>query len=181
MVKVLCGKVIDSLYISFCFRLTLPPECTPAGTMSRGEFGHQLFLFMVYLTRMEHFNAAHKLYNPRWSREKNDEIFGVCANDNWHGHNYDLYVTVKGEADADTGFLFDVKKLSVIIKEQVIEKVDHKNLNLDVDFMKGKMCSSENLAVGIWEQLQMHLPAGIRLHCVKLYETPRIYVEYFGQ
>jgi len=149
--------------------------------MSRGEFGHQLFLFMVYLTRMEHFNAAHKLYNPRWSREKNDEIFGVCANDNWHGHNYDLYVTVKGEADADTGFLFDVKKLSVIIKEQVIEKVDHKNLNLDVDFMKGKMCSSENLAVGIWEQLQMHLPAGIRLHCVKLYETPRIYVEYFGQ
>jgi 6-pyruvoyltetrahydropterin/6-carboxytetrahydropterin synthase len=136
---------------------------------------------MVYLTRMEHFNAAHKLYNPRWSREKNDEIFGVCANDNWHGHNYDLYVTVKGEADADTGFLFDVKKLSVIIKEQVIEKVDHKNLNLDVDFMKGKMCSSENLAVGIWEQLQTHLPAGIRLHCVKLYETPRIYVEYFGQ
>ena len=135
---------------------------------------------MVYLTRMEHFNAAHKLYNPAWSKEKNDEIFGKCANDNWHGHNYDLYVTLKGEPDADTGFLFDVKKLSVIIKENVIEKLDHKNLNLDVDFMKGKMCSSENLAVGIWEQLQPHLPAGVWLHCIKLYETPRIYVEYFG-
>ena len=135
---------------------------------------------MVYLTRMEHFNAAHKLYNPAWSKEKNDEIFGKCANDNWHGHNYDLYVTLKGEPDAGTGFLFDVKKLSVIIKENVIEKLDHKNLNLDVDFMKGKMCSSENLAVGIWEQLQLHLPAGVLLHCIKLYETPRIYVEYFG-
>ena len=135
---------------------------------------------MVYLTRMEHFNAAHKLYNHAWSREKNDEVFGKCANDNWHGHNYDLYVTIKGEPDADTGFLFDVKKLSVIIREHVIEKLDHRNLNLDVDFMKGKMCSSENLAIGIWEQLQPHLPGTIQLHCVKLYETPRIYVEYFG-
>jgi 6-pyruvoyltetrahydropterin/6-carboxytetrahydropterin synthase len=130
---------------------------------------------------MEHFNAAHKLYNPAWSKEKNDVIFGKCANDNWHGHNYDLYITVKGEPDADTGFLFDVKKLSVIIKEHVIEKLDHKNLNLDVDFMKGKMCSSENLAIGIWDQLRPLLPSGVQLHCVKLYETPRIYVEYFGE
>jgi 6-pyruvoyltetrahydropterin/6-carboxytetrahydropterin synthase len=138
------------------------------------------FFIMVYLTRMEHFNAAHKLYNPAWSKEKNDEVFGKCANDNWHGHNYDLYVTVKGDPDNDTGFLVDVKKLSVIIKEHVIEKVDHRNLNIDVDFMKGKMCSSENLAVGIWEQLQPQMPASVQLHCVKLYETPRIYVEYFG-
>ena len=138
------------------------------------------FFNMVYLTRMEHFNAAHKLYNPAWSKGKNDEVFGKCANDNWHGHNYELYVTVKGEPDGDTGFLFDVKKLSTIIKEKVIEKVDHKNLNLDVDFMKGKMCSSENLAIGIWAQLQPHLPDGVWLHCIKLYETPRIYVEYFG-
>jgi 6-pyruvoyltetrahydropterin/6-carboxytetrahydropterin synthase len=136
---------------------------------------------MVYLTRQEHFNAAHKLYNPSWTKEKNDEVFGKCANDNWHGHNYDLYVTVKGEPDAETGFLFDVKKLSVIIKECVIEKLDHKNLNLDVDFMKGKMCSSENLAVGIWEQLESHLPSNVQLHSIKLYETPRIYVEYFGK
>src|SRR5580765_4396331 len=79
---------------------------------------------MVFLTRIEHFNAAHKLYNPSWSREKNEEIFGVCANENWHGHNYELYVTIKGDPDPQTGFLFDVKKLSGIIKEQVIEKVD---------------------------------------------------------
>lgn len=135
---------------------------------------------MVYLTRLEHFNAAHKLYNPAWSREKNDEVFGKCANDNWHGHNYELYVTVKGEPDSDTGFLVDVKKLSVIIKDHVIEKLDHRNLNMDVDFMQGQMCSTENLAVGIWKQLEPHLPGEIKLHCIKLYETPRIYVEYFG-
>jgi 6-pyruvoyltetrahydropterin/6-carboxytetrahydropterin synthase len=135
---------------------------------------------MVYLTRAEHFNAAHKLYNPSWSKEKNDEVFGKCANDNWHGHNYELFVTVKGEPDPDTGFLVDAKKLSTIINEHVVDKLDHRNLNLDVDFMQGKMCSSENLVIEIWSQLQSHLPANIQLHSVKLYETPRIYVEYFG-
>lgn len=135
---------------------------------------------MVYLTRLEHFNAAHKLYNPGWSKEQNDMVFGVCANENWHGHNYDLYVTIKGEPNPDTGFLMDVKKLKILIKEQVINKVDHKNLNLDVDFMQGKMCSTENLAMGIWQQLQPHLPPNVSLHCIKLYETARIYVEYFG-
>ncbi len=135
---------------------------------------------MVYLTRLEHFNAAHKLANPNWSREKNEEVFGVCANENWHGHNFDLYVTIKGEVDADTGFLMDVKKLKLLIKEHVINKVDHKNLNLDVDFLRGKMCSTENLAMGIWQQLQPHLPPHVTLHCIKLYETARIYVEYFG-
>jgi 6-pyruvoyltetrahydropterin/6-carboxytetrahydropterin synthase len=135
---------------------------------------------MVYLTRQEHFNAAHKLYNPAWSHEKNDEVFGKCANENWHGHNYDLYVTVKGNPDPDTGFLFDVKQLSTIIRERVTEKLDHKNLNLDVEFMRGKMCSTENLAIEIWKQLVPHLPPQIQLHCIKLYETPRIYIEYFG-
>ncbi|TDH18276.1 6-carboxytetrahydropterin synthase [Segetibacter sp. 3557_3] len=135
---------------------------------------------MVYLTRLEHFNAAHKLYNPAWSREKNDEVFGVCANENWHGHNFDLYITIKGEIDPDTGFLFDAKKLSRLIKEHVVNKLDHKNLNVDVPFLTGKMCSTENLAVAIWQQLQPHLPANVQLHCVKLYETQRIYVEYFG-
>jgi len=135
---------------------------------------------MVYLTRAEHFNAAHKLYNPSWSKEKNDEVFGKCANDNWHGHNYELFVTVKGEPDPDTGFLVDAKKLSTIINQHVIEKLDHRNLNLDVDFMQGKMCSSENLVIEIWSQLQPNLPANVQLHCIKLYETPRIYVEYFG-
>lgn len=136
---------------------------------------------MVYLTRLEHFNAAHKLYNPGWTNEKNEEVFGKCANENWHGHNYELYVTVKGEPDPDTGFVFDVKTLSTLIREHVIEKVDHRNLNLDVEFMKGKMCSTENLAIGIWNELKSKLPEGVMLHCIKLYETPRIYVEYFGK
>ena len=136
---------------------------------------------MVYLTRVEHFNAAHKLYNPEWSREKNDEIFGKCANDNWHGHNYELFVTIKGKPSIETGFVFDAKKLSDIIKEQILEKLDHKNLNLDVDFLRGKFCSTENLAIGIWNELKPYLPADVQLHCIKLYETPRIYVEYFGE
>ena len=136
---------------------------------------------MVYLTRVEHFNAAHRLYNSDWSYEKNEQVFGQCANENWHGHNYELFVTVKGIPETGTGFLIDVRKLSTIIKEQVIEKVDHRNLNLDVDFLKGKMCSTENLAVGIWNQLKQHLPANVQLHCIKLYETPRIFVEYFGE
>jgi 6-pyruvoyltetrahydropterin/6-carboxytetrahydropterin synthase len=136
---------------------------------------------MVYLTRSEHFNAAHKLYNPAWSYEKNEAVFGKCANENWHGHNYELLVTIKGKPSPDTGFVFDVKKLSDLIKEHIIEKIDHRNLNVDVEFMKGQMCSTENLAVAIWKELVPHLPAGILLHCIKLYETPRIYVEYFGE
>ncbi len=136
---------------------------------------------MVYLTRSEHFNAAHKLYNPAWSYEKNEAVFGKCANENWHGHNYELLVTVKGQPSPDTGFVFDVKKLSDLIKEHITEKIDHRNLNVDVEFMKGQMCSTENLAVAIWKELVPHLPTGIQLHCIKLYETPRIYVEYFGE
>jgi 6-pyruvoyltetrahydropterin/6-carboxytetrahydropterin synthase len=135
---------------------------------------------MVYLTRIEHFNAAHKLYNPAWSHEKNEEVFGKCANENWHGHNYELYVTIKGMPDADTGFLFDAKKLSFLIKEHVTEKLDHRNLNMDVDFLKDKMCSTENLVIGIWNELAPHLPHTVQLHCIKLYETPKIFVEYFG-
>ncbi len=135
---------------------------------------------MVYITRIEHFNAAHKLYNPAWSREKNEEVFGKCANENWHGHNFELFVTVKGMPDPETGFVYDAKKLSQVIKDQVIEKLDHKNLNEDVDFMKGKLCSIENLVMGIWNELVTHLPSTVNLHALKLYETPRIYVEYFG-
>ena len=136
---------------------------------------------MVYLTRIEHFNAAHKLYNPRWSKEKNEALFGVCANENWHGHNFDLYVTIKGTADPDTGFLMDAKKLSKLIDEKILEQLDHKNLNMDVPFLKDMMCTSENLAVAIWQQLEPHLPQNVQLHAIKLYETPRIYVEYFGE
>ena len=135
---------------------------------------------MVYITRIEHFNAAHKLYNPSWSREQNDEIFGKCANENWHGHNFELYVTIKGKPDPDTGFVFDAKKLSRIIKDHVTEKLDHKNLNVDVDFMRDKLCSIENLVVAIWAQLVPHIPQHVQLHSLKLFETDRIYTEYFG-
>jgi 6-pyruvoyltetrahydropterin/6-carboxytetrahydropterin synthase len=135
---------------------------------------------MLFLTRIEHFNAAHKLFNPQWSKEKNELVFGKCANENWHGHNYELHVTIKGEVSADTGFVVNAKILSSLIKEYVLEKLDHKNLNLDVDFLKGKMCSTENLSIEIWKQLTAHLPEQVHLHCIKLYETPRIFVEYYG-
>jgi 6-pyruvoyltetrahydropterin/6-carboxytetrahydropterin synthase len=138
---------------------------------------------MVYVSRKEHFNAAHKLSNPAWSREKNQEVFGPCANENWHGHNFDLIVTVKGEPDPETGFVVDLKKLSTLIRDEVIEKLDHKNLNLDVDFMRGKMASTENLAMEIWKILDPAIPAlssRARLHSIRLFETPRNYVEYFG-
>lgn len=135
---------------------------------------------MIYLTRVENFNAAHKLSNPAWSDEKNEAVFGKCANVNWHGHNYELHVTIKGNPDPDTGFVFNAKTLGELIKNEVIEKIDHRNLNMDVDFMAGKFTSAENLAIGIWDQLAPHLPTTVQLHCIKLYETPRIYVEYFG-
>ena len=135
----------------------------------------------MFLTRIEHFNAAHKLFNPQWSIEKNEAVFGKCANENWHGHNYELHVTIKGEVSDDTGFVVNVKILSSLIKENILEKIDHKNLNLDVDFLKGKMCSTENLAIAIWQQLSPLLPHGVERHSIKLYETPRIFVEYFGE
>lgn len=136
---------------------------------------------LFYLTRKEHFNAAHKLYNPSWTREKNEEIFGKCANENWHGHNFELYVTVKGQPNPETGFIVDAKELSSIIKEYVVDLLDHRNLNMDVPFMKGKLCSIENLVDGIWKQLLPHIPNGVSLHCIKLVETPRIFVEYYGE
>jgi 6-pyruvoyltetrahydropterin/6-carboxytetrahydropterin synthase len=136
---------------------------------------------MVYLTRVEHFNAAHKLSNPDWSEEENREVFGKCSNANWHGHNYELHVTVKGEPHPQTGFIFNAKTLGTLVKDRVIEKIDHRNLNLDVDFMAGKFTSAENLAIGIWNELQPHIEKeGAILHGIRLYETPKIYVEYFG-
>ncbi len=138
---------------------------------------------MVFVSRHEHFNAAHKLYNPNWTPEKNEEVFGPCANSNWHGHNFELIVTVKGEPDAETGFVVDLKRLSRLIRAEIIEKVDHKNLNLDVDFMRGKMASTENLVIEFWKILELKLKDitnNATLHCIKLYETPRNFVEYYG-
>lgn len=139
---------------------------------------------MLYISRKEHFNAAHKLYNPAWSREKNVEIFGPCANENWHGHNFDLIVTVKGNPNPETGFVVDLKKLSTLIRSEVVEKLDHKNLNLDVPFMKGKLASCEILVVEIWKILNEKIPSITsygQLHSIRLCETPRNYVEYFGE
>ena len=135
---------------------------------------------MMFLTRVEHFNAAHKLFNEAWSKEKNEEEFGKCANENWHGHNYELQVTVKGEVVADTGFVINAQTLGRLMKKYVIDELDHKNLNLDVEMMKGKLCSAENLAIAVWNQLIIHLPESVNMHSVKLFETPRIFVEYFG-
>lgn len=138
---------------------------------------------MIYVSRQEHFNAAHKLYNHQWSPKKNAEVFGPCANENWHGHNFNLIVTVCGEPDPDTGFVVDLKKLSNLIRHQVTEQLDHKNLNLDVPFMQGKMASTEILSQEIWKLLVDKIPeitAFGRLYSIKLYETPRNFVEYFG-
>ena len=108
---------------------------------------------MLYITRKERFNAAHKLHRKDWSNDKNMEVFGKCSNPNWHGHNYDLFVTVKGDINPETGFVIDLKYLSTLIKDKVVDKIDHKNVNLDVDVMEGKMASTEVLAQAIWEQL----------------------------
>jgi 6-pyruvoyltetrahydropterin/6-carboxytetrahydropterin synthase len=136
---------------------------------------------MVYLTRVEHFNAAHRLHNPDWSVEENKDVFGKCNNENWHGHNYELHVTIKGDPHPQTGFIYNAKTLGDLIKDVIVEKVDHRNLNLDVDFMRGKFTSAENFAIAIWNELQPHIESGsVKLHCIKLVETQKIYVEYFG-
>jgi len=137
---------------------------------------------MIYITRRERFNAAHMLWNDNWNEQKNIEVFGKCANKNWHGHNFELFVTVKGEVNVDTGFVVNLKDLAKIIQDKVIDKLDHKNLNLDVDFMKGKMASTEVLAIAIWEELKTGITdLGATLHNVKVQETENNFVEYFGK
>ncbi len=136
---------------------------------------------MLTLTRRERFNAAHKLYREDWTEEQNKEVFGKCANKNWHGHNYDLFVSVKGEINPKTGFIIDLKWLSDLLKEKVVEEFDHKNLNLDVPCLKGKMCSTEVLAVEIWNIIEADIKAqGAELYYIKLMETENNYVEYWG-
>ena len=135
----------------------------------------------VYITRRETFNAAHKLWRPEWSDEKNQEVFGKCSNHNWHGHNFQLYITVKGNPHPETGFVMNLKVLSVLIREHIIEALDHKNLNLDVPFLTGIMASTENMAIAIWDILdplvQQH---GGEMAKIKLIETENNFVEYYG-
>jgi 6-pyruvoyltetrahydropterin/6-carboxytetrahydropterin synthase len=137
---------------------------------------------MMHITRRERFNAAHRLFREDWSDEKNLEVFGKCSNPNWHGHNYILFVTVKGEVSPETGFVINLKDLSQLIRSKIIDKIDHKNLNLEVDFMKGKIVSTENVAVAIWDELYNDVRnIGGQLHSVKVVETENNYVEYFGK
>lgn len=137
---------------------------------------------LVYLTRRERFNAAHRMFRPDWSDEKNLEVYGKCSNPLWHGHNYALFVTVKGKINPETGYVVNLSDLSKIIKSEIIEKLDHKNINLEVDFMKEKVVSAENLAIAIWYQLLKPVSnLGIQLHCIKIEETENNYVEYYGK
>lgn len=136
---------------------------------------------ILYLTRKEHFNAAHQLWDNRLSESENFELFGKCANPHFHGHNFDLYVCVKGEPNPHTGLVMDLKKLKVIIQQEVIEHLDHQNLNLDVSWLKGKMPSIENISVEIWNRIVPHLPEGVLLHKITLWETQNNFVEYLGE
>ena len=135
---------------------------------------------VVYITRRETFAAAHRLFKPELSDEENLKLFGKCSNPNWHGHNYTLEVIVAGEVDADTGFVMDLKDLKEIVRKNVITKVDHKNLNLDTDFMKGKIPTSENIVIAIWNELKDKITKG-KLFSIKLYETENNYFEYKGE
>ena len=135
----------------------------------------------TYIIRKEHFNSAHKLFREDWSEEKNEEIFGRCSNKNWHGHNFNLFVTVKGIPSVDTGFIINLKVLSKIIKENVINKLDHKNLNLDVQELIGVLPSIENLVIFIWDWLEREIAEhGGKLCKLRLEETENNFVEYFG-
>jgi len=136
---------------------------------------------MIFLTRRERFNAAHRLFRTDWTDEKNSEVYGKCANPNWHGHNYILFVTVKGEIKPEFGYVVDLKTLSRVIRETIIDKVDHKNLNLEVNFMKGKVASTENIVTSIWQELEPEIRTlEVELHSIRLEETENNYVEYFG-
>ncbi len=132
----------------------------------------------VSITRRLHFSAAHRLGRPEWSQERNEAVFGQCASPNWHGHNYELDVTVEGEVEPETGFVLDLKILREVVEARVISDVDHRNLNLDVPWLHGVNPTTENLVVGIWNRLQGQLPTQIRLLRLVLWETPRNYVEY---
>jgi 6-pyruvoyltetrahydropterin/6-carboxytetrahydropterin synthase len=133
----------------------------------------------VYITRQVHFNSAHRLHNPTKSQRWNREKYGLCTNPHWHGHNYVLEVTVAGEPDPETGYVLDLAELKRIVTVAVVDPCDHRNLNEEVPFLRGINPSTENLVIAFWEQIEPLLTAG-RLYRVRLYETPRNFVEYFG-
>ncbi len=134
----------------------------------------------VYITRQVHFNAAHRLHNPAKSLAWNRRQYGLCTNPHWHGHNYVLEVTVRGRPDPETGYIVDLGELKRILHRAVIEKCDHRNLNTEVDFLRGTIPSSENLVMAFWREIAPHLPAAATLHRVRLYETPRNFADFLG-
>ena len=134
---------------------------------------------MISVTRKSHFNAAHRLNNPKWSEEKNEEFFGLCNNKNYHGHNYELDVTISGEIDEESGYLVDMKELSDIIESEIETRFDHKNLNLDTEEFRELNPTAENIAIVIWKILRKKIPKKFQLS-IKLHETPRNFVEYSG-
>lgn len=136
---------------------------------------------MIYLTRRERFCAAHRMFRKDWSDEENHKVFGKCSNPNWHGHNYVLWVTVKGEPSGEHGFFMNINILKQIILDKVVNKIDHKNINLEVGFMKDRIATTENLAVAIWNELRIPVEKeGAILHCVKIEETENNSIEYYG-
>jgi 6-pyruvoyltetrahydropterin/6-carboxytetrahydropterin synthase len=134
----------------------------------------------VRVTRRLHFSAAHRLFRQDWSDERNQDVFGDCSNPHWHGHNYEIDVTVAGPIDPETGFVMDLKALRDLVEERVIADVDHRNLNLEVPWLEGVNPTTENLVVAIWNRLEGGLPEGADLERLVLWETPRNYVEYDG-
>jgi len=136
---------------------------------------------MIYITRRERFSAAHRMFREDWSDEENQKVFGKCSNPNWHGHDYVLYVTVVGDISEETGYFMNINTLKEIIKEKIIDKVDHKNLNIEVGFMLGRIATSENLAVAIWNELKPAIEReGAVLHCIRIGETENNTIEYYG-
>ena len=133
----------------------------------------------VYITRQVHFNSAHRLFNPTKSQAWNTKQYGLCTNPHWHGHNYVLEVTIRGQPDPETGYIMDLGELKRILHQAVVDKCDHRNLNDDVDFLRGIIPSTENLVIAFWQEIEPLLTAG-QLHCVRLYETPRNFAEYLG-
>ena len=133
----------------------------------------------ISICRKGHFNAAHRLYNNNWSKEKNKKVFGICSNENFHGHNYELTVKIYGELDKETGMVFELKRMKDIIKKEVEDVLDHKNLNLDIPYFKNIVPTTENLAIFIWKKLYDAFKIDCKLTVI-LYETPRNFVEFSG-
>ncbi len=154
----------------------------PAQTVRRRKTARRPLVLAgtVFITRQVHFNSAHRLYNPTKSLAWNQRQYGLCTNPHWHGHNYVLEVTVRGRPDPETGYIIDLGGLKQILQRAVVDKCDHRNLNDEVDFLRGIIPSTENLVIAFWREIAPHLPPAAALHRVRLYETPRNFADFYG-